>query len=358
MLKIITNDRKNNRELLNHNKSGSMQFYASTGYLSVAAQAYFAGRETTIELVKIDNQVFRMLVVDGKKAVSDLNFIDYLEPLENVLPSPSMRDAGYARRVVSGIIEAAQWDREKRQDQQPAPFIDWSFFTTFSDYEDFLGTRSKRLYKDQQRRRRRLAEQFGDLVFQMHDPGEDVLELAFEWKIQQFHDTGVPNYLADLHNRRHFELLRDNNLLTVSTLRGDGRLLSAWLGFIHDGIWSGWIFAYDKDPALQKYSLGHQLLHSMLKKSKQLGHREFDFSIGGDDYKWFYSSHARVLEAVGRPPFATKVGSGIRQTKARAKTALRKYPNLLRGAIALESTIREKKHLLIERFQKLKEYHR
>ncbi|MGB5445819.1 MAG: GNAT family N-acetyltransferase [Psychromonas sp.] len=338
----------------NPNKGGTMQFYASTEYLNVAAQAYFAGQATTIELVKIDNQVFRLLVVDGKKAVPDLNFIDYLEPLENVVPSPSMRQASYARSVVQEVIEAAQWDRAKRQDQQPAPFVDWSVFSTFTDYEDFLGTRSKRLYKDQQRRRRRLAEQFGELVFQMHDTGDDVLKLAFDWKIQQFHDTGVPNYLADSRNRRHFELLRDNNLLTVSTLRGDGRLLSVWLGFIHEGIWSGWIFAYDKDPALQKYSLGHQLLHSMLKVSKQLGHRQFDFSIGGDDYKWFYSSHVRVLEAIGRPPFSLKVRYRIRQIKGRAKTALSKYPNLLRGATSLTSAMRGEKNLMIERFQKLK----
>ncbi len=170
--------------------------------------------------------------------------------------------------------------------------------------------------------------------------------------------VSVRHAILATRNRKHFELLRDNNLLTVSTLRGDGRLLSVWLGFIHDGVWSGWIFAYDKDPALKKYSLGHELVHSMLKKSKQLGHREFDFSIGGEDYKWFYSSHARVLEPVGRPPFAIKVGAGIRQTKARAKTALSKYPSLLRGAISLASTMREKKNLLIEQFQKLKESRR
>lgn len=333
-----------------------MQFYASTEYLSIAAQAYFAGRRTDIELVKIGDQFFRLLVVDGKKAVSDLQFVDYLEPLENVDPSTPMRQAGYAPSVVREIVEASKWDPEKHPGQNAAPFVDWSRFATFADYEAHLETRSKRLYKDQQRRGRRLAEQFEDLAFQMNDPGADVLETAFEWKIGQFHDTGAPNYLADSRNRRYFELLRENGLLTASTLRGDGLLLSVWLGFVHDGVWSGWIFTYDKDPALKKYSLGHQLLHSMLHESKQRGHREFDFSIGDEDYKWFYSTDVRVVGPIGKPPFAVKVGSGVREAKRQAKAALGKYPGLLRGATSLAGTIRRKRNLLIERLQKLKEH--
>jgi hypothetical protein len=332
-----------------------MQFYATDEYLNIAAQAYFPGRETDIELVKIGGKVFRLLVVDGKKAMSDLSFVDYLEPLENVDPSAPVRQANYAGSVVRGVMEASQWDRDNHLDLQPAPFVDWSGFDTFEDYESFLQSRSKRLYKDQQRRGRRLAEQFGELEFKMNDPGSDVLELAFEWKVQQFHDTGVPNYLADSRNRRYFELLRDNDLLTASTLRGDGRLLSVWLGFVHDGVWSGWIFSYDKDPAFQKFSLGHQLLHSMLKESKRLGHREFDFSIGDEDYKWFYSTHVRVLGPVGTPPLAIRVGSAVRKAKRNVKVALEKYPSLLRGATLLAGTMRRQKNLMLERLQSVKE---
>ncbi|WP_343080724.1 GNAT family N-acetyltransferase [Ostreiculturibacter nitratireducens] len=332
-----------------------MQFYASTGYLNVAAQAYFPDRETDIELVKIEDHVFRLLVVDGKTAMPDLHFMDYLEPLEDVDPSAPVRKGRYARSVVREVIDASQWDREKYQDLDPAPFIDWTRFDSFSEYEEFLQTRSKRLYKDQQRRGRRLAEQFDELVFEMNDTGDDVLELAFEWKTQQFHDTGVPNYLADSRNRKYFELLRESGLLTASTLRGDGRLLSVWLGFVHDGVWSGWIFSYDKDPAFQKYSLGHQLLHAMLKESKERGHREFDFSIGDEDYKWFYCTNVRVLGPIGTPPISIRIGSGIRQVKRHAKAALERYPTLLRGATSLAETVRRKKNLIAERLQKFRE---
>ena len=65
--------------------------------------------------------------------------------------------------------------------------------------------------------------------------------------------------------------------------------------------WSGWIFAYD--PVFRKYSAGHQLLHCMLEESYRLGHREFDFSEGREDYKMIYATQARLLGEVGRLPF-------------------------------------------------------
>lgn len=332
-----------------------MQFYASNEYLNVAAQAYFPGRGTSIELVRIGGKVFRLLVIDGRKPVSDLNFVDYLEPLDSYDPSAPLREGSYARSVVRRIVEASEWESERHDELQPAPFVDWSRFDGFEDYEAFLESRSKRLYKEQQRRGRRLAELFGDLSFKMNDPGDDVMPLAFKWKVQQFRDTGAPNYLADSRNRRYFELLREHGLLTASTLRGDGRLLSVWLGFVHEGVWSGWIFSYDKDPALQKFSLGHQLLHRMLKESKRLGHREFDFSIGDEDYKWFYSTHVRVLGPAGSPPLAIRASAAIRQAKRRTKDALGRHPALLRGATALAETLRSQKNRLRERAQHWKE---
>jgi GNAT acetyltransferase-like protein len=328
-----------------------MQFYASNEYLNVAAQAYFPDRKTEIELVKIGDGIFRLLVVDGKKVASDLQFIDYLAPLENADPAVPMRAGRYAHAVVREIMEVSQWQSEENPGLDPAPFVDWSQFKTFEDYEAFLQSRSKSLFKDQQRRQRRLAELFENFEFQMNDPGSDVLELAFEWKTQQFHDTGAPNYLADPRNRKHFELLRENGLLTASTLRGDGRLLSVWLGFVYNGVWSGWIFSYDKDPDLRKYSLGRQLLSFMLKESKERGHREFDFSIGDEDYKWFYSTHVRALGPIGQPPMSVQMSSGIRQAKRQARAALEKYPGLHRRATSFADALRRKRNLTIERRQ-------
>lgn len=109
--------------------------------------------------------------------------------------------------------------------------------------------------------------------------------------------------------------------------------MSAWVGFIHEGVWSGWIFTYD--PALKKYSPGHQLLIRMIETSCQLGHREFDFSIGAQDYKLQYASHGRVLAKIGSP-------STVRATMMFARDILMQHsPDLfaaaLRGKWALQA---------------------
>ena len=106
---------------------------------------------------------------------------------------------------------------------------------------------------------------------------------------------------ADLSHVRFFENLREKNLLVASSLRIAGRLLSVWLGFVHDRVRSGWIFTYEHDPAFSRYSLGHQLLQSMLQHSFASEHREFDFSLGAQEYKWLYATHARVLGPLGQP---------------------------------------------------------
>lgn len=329
-------------------------FYASTAYLDVAARTYFDGRPTSIEYVRVDGDIFRLLVVNGTKLVSDLEFVDYHQPVAPPPDGARVRPGGYLKSVVREVAESSEWESIARPDLEPAPFVDWSMFATYGDYEKFLKARRKGLFNEQRRRRRRLTEAFGQLDFCMHDERDDVLDTAIEWKTQQLRATGARNYLADARNIRHFEILRDRGLLTASTLRVDGRLLSVWLGFVHDGVWSGWIFAYDPDPALRKYSVGKQLLHSMLEESFRLGHREFDFSIGDEDYKWFFATHARILGPVGQPPLGERVRLGAGRAKRSAKAALERHPKLLVGVQSTGMTLRRARCRLVERLGSLR----
>ena len=120
-------------------------------------------------------------------------------------------------------------------------------------------------------------------------------------------------------------------------MRAGDRLLSVWMGFVYRGVWSGWVFAYDHDPALRKFSLGHQLLRSMLEQGFRLGHREFDFSIGNEDYKWFYATHARILGPIGTPPLRQRLMARARHD---ARRALQRWPRLLSMAVALKRKLR------------------
>jgi CelD/BcsL family acetyltransferase involved in cellulose biosynthesis len=74
----------------------------------------------------------------------------------------------------------------------------------------------------------------------------------------------------------------------------------------------------------------------MLEESHRLGHTQFDFSIGGEEYKWVYATHARLLGPLGRPPLKTRV---LAAAKQQAKRALAVAP------LALEIVVALRKHI-------------
>lgn len=272
-----------------------MNFYASHDYLDAAAEVFFPGRTAAIGDVAVGGEVLRLLMIDGRP-VSQLPFLDYHQP---VTAAPQYK-ARYVRQVARRIIALnGAWP-----DEDPntilAPFVDWRGFAGFAAYKDHLAARAKGLIKDRERRARALAAQHGTLTFTADDCAKDVMEFARHWKSAQLQATGHPDYFADPRTLRFFEALRARNALTVSSLRAGGTLVSVWIGFIFETVWSGWVFTYD--PAFRKFSAGHQLIAAMLEDSFARGHREFDFSEGAEDYKLLYATHARVLGDLGRPP--------------------------------------------------------
>lgn len=277
-----------------------MNFYASQEYLEVLAEVYFSGHRTRVADVRVGDDVLRLLEVDRKRVITKALFLDYHEPLcEAEIRAPT-RSLDFAEPVSRGVIEIDRWTQGAFPGHDLAPYVDWSMFPTWDDYKTFLISRQRGLVRDRERRRRRLAENVGELVFRMDDPEDDVIELARRWKSHQLQETGQQDYFADPKAIAFLKLLRQKGLITSSSLRASGRLLSTWIGFVHDHVWSGWVFTFD--PQLAKYSVGHQLLTSMLEESHRLKHRQFDFSIGPESYKMLYATHGRILGPVGQTP--------------------------------------------------------
>ena len=312
-----------------------MNFYASPEYLALVSQAYFKGLPTSVQDVRIGRDVLRLLVVDNDRVITEVPFLDYHEPLAAADIRWPTRAHGYARWVTRGVIEESEWDAGARPGIEAAPYVDWSKFASFDAYMALLKTRRKGILKEHERRRRRLAEDFGELTFCVDDHADDVFELARRWKRQQLVATGANDYLANPQNVEYLHLARERGVLLSSTLRAGGRLLSVWMGFIHDEVWSGWVFTFDQDPMLRKYSLGHHLLRSMLEESCRRKHRQFDFSIGGEEYKWIYSTHARLLGPIGRAPLQERV---VTLAKEQATKALAAKP----AWMALARSLRDK----------------
>lgn len=308
-----------------------MNFYASQEFLEAAAAVYFKNRETAIENVRIGEDVLRLLVVDGRKIISRLMFLDFHKPLAPHEIQGKVRKGHYAPWVSRAVIAAQDWNEQTFQGRNLAPFVDWAQFESFDAYYEQLLARHHGLVRDRERRGRALAKQHGAVSFTRNDHRDDVLPLACAWKGQQLQEMGYPDIFDDPKTMEFFTTLRERGLLVSSTLRAGGRLASAWLGFIHDGIWSGWIFAYD--PALKKHSAGHQLLMRMLEESARLGHKELDFSIGAADYKMFYASHGRVLANIGKPPVGRAAELFAR------KVLIENSPALFTAALRVKSFI-------------------
>jgi len=294
-----------------------MSFFSSPEFLAVVAEVYFKGQRTSIENVRVAGEALRLLVVDDKLVTTKSQFLDYHVPLQGDIGSAA-REIPYAPLVVRGVVQQAEWESGAYSDFEPAPYLDWSLFSTFDEYRAFIKKRRKGSVQKLERLRRRLVENVGELAFCMDDKQDDAIELAWRWKSQQLRDTGEVDYFADPRNVEFFYALRAKNLLTASTLRAaNGRLLSVWLGFVHDNVWSGWIFTYDRDPEIGHYSPGHQLVQSMLEQSHRLKHREFDFSIGSNEYKWIYATHVRLLGPLGRTPMQERIFALARQEAKR-----------------------------------------
>lgn len=289
-----------------------MNFFASNAFLDAAASVYFKGQVATVENVRIGEDVLRLLVIDGKTIVTRLLFLDIHQPLTLSEIHGPVRKGRNARCVSRGVIAVNAWDAKRYPDMVLAPFVDWSRFTHFENFREYLLARHRGLMRDRERRGRNLASAHGELTFTIDDQRDDVLALARKWKGQQLREIGFPDFFENPQTMEFFKTLRARGLLVSSTLRAAGRLVSLWIGFIHEGSWSGWIFAYD--PVFKKYSPGHQLLFRMLEESYRLGHREFDFSGCAQDYKLLYATDGRLVGDIGTPPLSVSAILILRNT--------------------------------------------
>src|ERR1700679_4091812 len=174
-----------------------MNFFASRDFLDATASVYFKDRATAVEDICIDGDILRLLVVDGKKAVTRHLFLDYHEPLKSLETKEKARAWHFAQRVSRSEITIDEWDRQEHTVDELAPFIDWTRFPDFGDYQEMLLKRCHGLTRDRERRGRSLESKHGRLEFTMDDRAADVFSLAQEWKGQQLRLSGMPNFFDD-----------------------------------------------------------------------------------------------------------------------------------------------------------------
>jgi CelD/BcsL family acetyltransferase involved in cellulose biosynthesis len=318
--------------------------YAQPEFIDVLGEVFHPGHACRPADVAVGREVYRLPWIEGRGPVPDITFVDYHEPVGRLNPAAgwSLRPGDTRgqrlhrlprlRPASRGLVALDDWRAQARGEALGAPVVLWRGFTRWEDYLTLLRTR--RVLAEDQRRRRRLEALAGPLRFAVDDLGSDVLPTCFDWKSARDRAADRAELFASEAPRRFFGALRARGLLRASTLRaGDGQLLSVWLGALHAERWTGWVFAFNPDPALARFSPGRQLLYTMLEESWRAGHHEFDFSIGLEPYKLSFATHVRVLGTAGRPPAGERLA-------ALAHRLLAHRPGLLQALRGLRRRVR------------------
>ncbi|VAV93911.1 hypothetical protein MNBD_ALPHA06-1756 [hydrothermal vent metagenome] len=144
-------------------------------------------------------------------------------------------------------------------------------------------------------------------------PDDELLDVLFEWKHEQFTRTGKLDVLKVKWIR---EVLLGCYASTEPDFRAalfgyrvDGKWAAAELGLLANGIYHAWIVAYD--PEFSRVSPGLLLLHGVIENCQQLGINQMDLGRGHDHYKKYYTSSNLPLQT----GCLLQSGSAARQRK-------------------------------------------
>lgn len=302
-----------------------MSVFSTPAFLETLAELYYPGREAAVEVCRVDGLALRLLVLDGHEVVTAAPYYDFPLPLE----TPWLGAARPVRYVPRTVLRTTTVEERPPTGpgQHASPYVEWGRFADHAAFEAMVGRRIGNLLPDSRRRRHKLERDLGPLRFTFDDARPEVFDACVRWKSAQYRETGVPDLFARPQNVELFRRLRGRGVAVLSSLYAGDRLVAAHLGGLAEGRHAWWVPAYD--PGLARYSPGRLMLHELLRESHALGHREFDFLIGDEAYKFHYATHSRLIGPLGTPPLRDRVLGALR---ARTRSALEGHPALLGAA--------------------------
>lgn len=301
-----------------------MNLFSSLPFLESLAEVHFPGQPHALVDCEVEGSRYRLPKI-GQRVITEWPFLDFFEPEHE--PEKAQTVSPLSLKFLPHVVTATVPAEGKKPDAvtpglQPAPFIRWAAFPEWPAFETQLNQRRKQLLADTRRQTRHLSA-LGELVFVYDDARPAAFETCARWKSAQYMATGIPDkFFQD--NLELFRALQRKGVLVVSTLSVGEKIVAAHIGACWEGRFYYWIPAYDSDHG--KLSPGRVLLMSLLKECHARGHREFDFLLGDEDYKWHYATDCRVVGPVGQPPMSLTLKKRFR---GQAKRALSRFPRLL-----------------------------
>lgn len=309
-----------------------MNLFSTDAFLETAAELFHPGRTHSIEVCRVGGLLLRLLVLDDEEVMLRAPYYDFPQPLDGPYAGPVRELPYFPRTVVATTTAEARVPEAKGY--QPAPYIDWTRFKAWPEFEAFVGQRIGNLFPDSRRRRKKLVRDLGELRFVFDDDRPHVFDACVKWKSAQYVASGLTDLFADARNVELFRQLKARRALVVSSLSAGDTLLAVHFGGLADNRHYWWVPAYD--VAYAKYSPGRLMLEDIMQASHALGHAEFDFLIGDEAYKFHYATHNRVIGPVGVPPLKDQLYA---EAKKRAKAVLEKNPRALELAKTLKKRL-------------------
>lgn len=296
----------NGSNSLNNNNYPS-NFFSSDEYLSTLAQVYFPNKKFTIELFEINKQFYRLLVIDNSKVINSFPFLDFLQEI-----NPPEKTAKKINYIPKAVIRTKTYTGDDPSKQigygvefDTAPFIDWTNFNDWGDFEKLIRQRSKNLIYDSKRRLNKLTQEHGSLKFIFDDKTPEALDTCIRWKSGHYEKIGGAEIFLDPNDTKMFKELQKKCAIILSTLSVKDKIIAAVIGAISDGVYYYWIPSYTR--AFSSFAPGRLLLHFLLHESFTRKDKTFDFLIGGEEYKWHYVTHYRIIGPIGHPPLSEKL---------------------------------------------------
>jgi CelD/BcsL family acetyltransferase involved in cellulose biosynthesis len=167
----------------------------------------------------------------------------------------------------------------------PSPVVELSQGTGW--FEESLRARSRKLFEQDSRTRRRLTREVGAVTFEWSSTSHQLLERLFDWKSAQYRRTGVVDVLAPtwtravLHELLEVDQPECRGLLSV--LRAGERVLALHFGLLGAAVLHYWFPVYESD--LASASPGMLLLLDLVRAAPGHGIALVDLGMGDHSYK-------------------------------------------------------------------------
>ena len=177
---------------------------------------------------------------------------------------------------------------------EKAPSINLS-----GSWEDFYNTRVKTKVRADSRRQRKRLSEFGSLYFRVvrnNDEATILTKVMVDQKQIRYDEMGIKNQFKDQANIDFYVKSRSERKGPpphISALYLGDRILAVHWGEVFNGRF--YYLMPSHDPEWEKYSPGRLLLEHLIEWSFTNNLDVFDFTVGGETYKYDWATHEMPL---------------------------------------------------------------